>query len=400
VAGQEVIRYDKKDDDEGMQTMGYLHGLQEAREIIVHADQRMNLECTEVDAKNRIIIHKGYESQHLFEIEEFVDTVIGDHSSRAQSVDTYGERVLKRFGIKINNWLDRYSDIYRYSPCVEAFYVVCRSIGLLNSYPPVDFQWQTIERGRGNERLIKLVYELVNQLYVYCHSRVFKESERLRLINGERNQQNVLAMEEAMFSEEVGRSRWLILSLTLRYKPDYRQAITPEIIQQHRHRFFAARRYNQLMSGIKNYAWTIEQGEDTGLHLHVILFYSAESNRDEYIAMQIGEYWANTVTEGEGDYWNSNAGKLKIFYRKHGHGVGVGQINWDDQDKRIALRKNLTYLVKTEQYLMLKIRPVIRTFGTGQLPRKSKPGRPRKWSHLCRNDTDFPVRPPLLPSAY
>lgn len=218
---------------------------------------------------------------------------------------------------------------------------------------------------------------LIEQIRIRCQSREFKEHERLRQLNADRNKRNVLALEEAMFSNETGRSRWLVLSLTLRYKPQFRRWITPEVIQQHRERFFAARRYNTLMSGIKNYVWAIEQGEGTGLHLHVILFYSAEHNHDEHIAKQIGEYWANVVTEGKGDYWNSNAEWLKKSYEKRGHGVGVGQINWNDTNKREALRKNLEYLAKSSQYLMIKGADRIRTFDMGQVPTKAKVGRPR-----------------------
>lgn len=123
--------------------------------------------------------------------------------------------------------------------------------------------------------------------------------------------------------------------------------------------------------------WAIEQGEDTGLHLHVILFYSSESNHDEYIAKQIGEYWENVVTDGKGDYWNSNDGKRKKGYEEKGHGIGVGQINWNDLAKRDALRINLMYLAKTEQYLMIKVADGIHTFGMGQMPTKAKSGRPR-----------------------
>ncbi|WP_230205675.1 inovirus-type Gp2 protein [Burkholderia cenocepacia] len=226
-------------------------------------------------------------------------------------------------------------------------------------------------------RCMDLFDLLIEKIRERCHSREFKERERLREANAEKNRTNVLALEEAMFSAETGRSRWLVLSLTLRYKPQFRRWITPEVIQQHRDRFFAARRFNTLMSGIKNYVWAIEQGEGTGLHLHVILFYSAEHNHDEHIAKQIGEYWANVVTEGKGDYWNSNRAQLKKSYEKRGHGVGIGQINWNDTKKREALRKNLVYLAKSEQYLMIKGADRIRTFGMGQVPTKASSGRPR-----------------------
>ncbi|MEJ0003522.1 MAG: hypothetical protein WDN30_08120 [Pararobbsia sp.] len=218
---------------------------------------------------------------------------------------------------------------------------------------------------------------LIDEISRRCQSRQFTERERLRQLNAERNKENVLAMDEAMFSPDTGRSRWLVLSLTLRYKPKYRRWTTPEIVQQHRERFFAARRFNDLMSGIGNFVWAIEQGEDTGLHLHVILYYSSEHNHDERIAKQIGEYWVNVVTDGKGDYWNSNQGWLKRRYEKKGHGVGVGQIDWNSS-KREALRENLIYLAKAEQYLMSWSVERIHTFGMGHVPTKLKQGRPRK----------------------
>lgn len=47
--------------------------------------------------------------------------------------------------------------------------------------------------------------------------------------------------------------------------------MTLDNIQGHRDQLFAAGRATKLMSGIKNYILTIEQGEKTGFHLHVVL---------------------------------------------------------------------------------------------------------------------------------
>jgi hypothetical protein len=358
----------------------------EAPEVIARLDERTNLEQTDMDGKRMTIIHKGYASRHLFEIEKFVNNIVDEgwrggrieeFTNYAEMVKTRGLNLGKKYYRHVNNWLERYSDIYRYSTRVEAFYDVCKSMGLIGQKRSFEFLLFGELEIKTDNSYMNLFNELIAQVYARCQAREFKECERLRKANAERNRRNVLALEDAMFSEETGRSRWLILSLTLRYKPSYRRRITPEIIQQHRDRFFAARRFNELMSGIKNYVWTIEQGEDTGLHLHVILFYSAGSNHDEYIAMQIGEYWENIVTEGKGDYWNSNDGKLKKGYEEKGHGVGVGQMNWKDFAKREALRINLVYLAKTEQYLMIKVADSFRTFGMGQVPKKAKSGRPR-----------------------
>jgi hypothetical protein len=362
--------------NEGQETLG----------VIARLDERMNLEQTDVDGKRMTIIHKGYASRHLFEIERFVKDIVegGWRGGFMEEFTHYSKtpkirelHLGKKYYRQVNNWLERYSDLYRYSTRVEAFYDACKSMGLIGQQPAFEFRLPGEMEFSTGVRYMDWFNALIEQVHARCQAREFKERERLRKANAELHRQNVLALEEAMFSEEAGRSRWLILSLTLRYKPRYRRWITPENIQQHRDRFFAARRFNKLMSGIKNYVWAIEQGEDTGLHLHVILFYSADSNHDQYIAMQIGEYWENIVTEGKGDYWNSNDGKLKKGYEKNGHGVGVGQINWNDFAKRDALRINLMYLAKTEQYLMIKVADGIHTFGMGQVPKKAKSGRPR-----------------------
>ncbi|KVR14092.1 hypothetical protein WK11_29130 [Burkholderia ubonensis] len=342
----------------------------------------MNLEETNVDGKRKTIIHKGYASRHLFNIEKFVQSIETGWRGFVEEVTRYGRvkkiRELylgKRYYRFVNDWLQRYSDLHRYSARVDAFYDVCKELGLIGERPFAFGQPEDAARSDGI-RYMDVFNLMIEQIRVRCQSREFKERERLRLFNSKRNVENVLSLEEAMFSEETGKSRWLVLSLTLRYQSKFRRWITPEIVQQHRDRFFRARRCNKLMSGIKNYVWAIEQGEDTGLHLHVILFYSADHNRDEFIAQQIGEYWVDVVTEGKGDYWNGNADWLKKSYEKK-RGVGVGQINWKDDPKRKALRENLAYLAKAEQYLMLKDAENIHAFGTGRVPTKAKAGRPR-----------------------
>ncbi|TCK97136.1 hypothetical protein B0G74_3838 [Paraburkholderia sp. BL9I2N2] len=138
-----------------------------------------------------------------------------------------------------------------------------------------------------------------------------------------------------------------------------------------------------------------------GLHLPIILLCSAEHNHDEFIAKQIGEYWGDVVTEGTGDYWNSNKTELRPGYEKRGQGIGVGQINRDDTEKRKALRTNLLYLAKAEQYLMIKAAERIRTFGTVHVPHKVKSGRPRvdsgmRSSEPCRDVRPLRIQPPEL----
>lgn len=356
----------------------------EAVEVIARLDERANLELTDLNGKRTLIIHKGYLSRHLYRIERFVKEIEqGCTDSFSIKYDRIGilpvlqELSLgKEYYPRLNTWLERYSDLYRYSARVEVFYDACKELGLLGT-PRFGFGQPDAYPLKGSMRYMDIFDRLIDSIRGRCQTREFRERERLRLLNAERNKQNVLALEEGMFDEQTGRSRWLVLSLTLRYKPEYRDQVTPELIQGHRDRLFGAKRTNKLLGGIQNQVWAIEQGEDTGLHLHVILFYSADHNHDEYIAQLIGEYWVEVVTKGMGDYWNSNAGALKAGYKKRGHGVGIGQINWNDAEAREALRTNLVYLAKAEQYLMLKSADRVKTFGMGELPQKVKSGRPR-----------------------
>jgi len=322
---------------------------QEALGVLACLDERLNLEQPEVNGKkSTIIIHQAYGSRHLFEIDSFVKDIgkrgeVGfiDEVTHYDGVGKIRSLYLgEQYYHLLTGWLDRYSDVHSYSTRVAVFFDVCRELGLIGKHPFWFGKPEAVADANG-ARYMDVFNVLIEMIRERCKTREFKERERLRLVNAERNMRNVLVLEEAMFSVETGRSRWLLLSLTLRYKPKFRDSITPEMIQQHRERFFNARRFNKLMSGIKNYVWAIEEGESTGLHLHVILYYSADHNHDEFIAQQIGEYWVHAVTENTGDYWNSNAARQKKIYETRGHGVGVGQINWNDVGKRDALRKNL-----------------------------------------------------------
>ncbi|RQT30493.1 inovirus-type Gp2 protein [Burkholderia contaminans] len=348
-----------------------------AREVLHRVDDRINLEESEIDGKKKIVLLHGY--MHLFEIEKFVIAIekgwIGGFTDEVSHYSQQRKlRVLylaKHYYRKLNTWLERYSDIPRYSERVTVFYDVCRELGFVAT--PMNY-FGTPEEfdDRYGVRYADWFNDLIDGISMIVKTREFKERERLRKKNAKRNEANVLAMNEEMYK---ARSRWLILVLTLNYEKPYRRWITLEDIQRHRDNFFRARRFNRLMSGIKNYVWTIEQGEKTGFHLHVVLYYEAKHKRDVSLAQRIGEYWADVVTEGKGAYWNSNA--RKAFHARHGHGIGTGQIDRKDVAKRESLKKNLLYLAKASQYLMIKSDERVRTFDMGRVPKKLKDGRPR-----------------------
>lgn len=171
-----------------------------------------------------------------------------------------------------------------------------------------------------------------------------------------------LLLEARMFEK---RSRYLVLFLTLNYKPNYRDDITIDDLRRHRDRLLKNTQCNELLSQIEGYIWKIEEGKKAGLHLHLLIFYSGAHRADVHIAREIGDYWESVVTRGLGAYWNSNADKKRLQERQVE--IGVGQVNRGDIGCREGIRAIIHYLAKSEQAVTGLPRHG-RTFGMSELP--------------------------------
>lgn len=161
-----------------------------------------------------------------------------------------------------------------------------------------------------------------------------------------RNRRSGLDFEEEMF---INRSRYLLLHITVNYQRKYRDDVTLSTIQDHRDRFFRhIQEYpNALLQMVQGVIWKLEEGSTSGgLHLHLLIFYSAQRKADVMVAREIGEYWVNKVTSGRGDYWNTNANKDQL----ERWGVGIGQVNRHDISKRESLQAFIAhYMTKANQ---------------------------------------------------
>lgn len=144
-------------------------------------------------------------------------------------------------------------------------------------------------------------------------------------------------------------------------------------VQEHRKMLLKSlkKHYSKALIG---YMWKLEYTEIKSFHYHMMFFLDGSEHREDItIAQNIGELWVNGITQGDGLYWNCNANKDQ--YRN----LGVGMISHHEAVLRDNVIKTALYLVKKD-YL---IRSVMfnsknRAFGKGQIPDKSKSGRPRK----------------------
>jgi len=160
-----------------------------------------------------------------------------------------------------------------------------------------------------------------------------------------RNRHSGLNFEEEMF---INSSRYLILHITVNYQRKYQNKMKINTIQDHRDLFLRQiKEYpNALLQMVRGIIWKLEEGDRSGLHLHLLIFYSAQRKSDVMVAQEIGEHWVNEVTHGRGDYWNTNANKKKL----NRWGVGIGQVNRLDNLKRESLQAFIAnYMAKANQ---------------------------------------------------
>lgn len=261
-----------------------------------------------------------------------------------------------------------FSERYVYSPHVSAVCEACCALGL----HPLAFEFR--EPGTYDPACSKTDGEVFDEVVVktaeILASPAFKERLRLRVRNANHNEEKGLLIEQKVFENN---SKLLVLMLHFGYLAQHRAKISIEENQKHRKKFFNNCRSNSLLRGIVDYIWTLEEGDEAGVHLHMLIFYTADSCCNEYIAKQIGEYWER-VAEGKGQYWNSNANEA--FHAKYGHGIATGEINWNDEAKRHALRENICYMTKADQFLKLKYSKQCHLFGTSMVAKKKKLGPP------------------------
>lgn len=276
--------------------------------------------------------------------------------------------------------LAAYQDDYVFSIRVQEFYGACMDLGLsLGSFDlgePLEM----------HPRLQRLNSELFDGLVDALRRRCQGSRFRTRLKRFERNvlrrKAKAMAWEAAMFE---WRSRHAFLVLCFGYDELVRASVTPERMQADLSHFLNNRRSNRLLRGIGGYVAKIEEGDQGGLHAHIVIAYAPNIKNDIQVARRIGEYWKEVVTQGQGHYWNSNVARL--MHHPHGYGEGLGKIDRTDTKARHVLRsKILTYVAKSDQHLKKKSGPKYKTFWMSQPPQKLMSGRPRRHVGLMAMD--------------
>lgn len=154
-----------------------------------------------------------------------------------------------------------------------------------------------------------------------------------------------------------------------------------ETVQRDRARLFSNMKGKpSLFKHLVASVWRIEFTPGAGYHLHLALFFNGSKVQNhEWLAQQIGEYWRDAITNGEGRFHNCN-----MDWDEGAPNYALGVINYTDQAKRATLLKAVEYLCKISQQVLVLPYQGCNLFGASFAHRKRKngSGRPRN-KHLA-----------------
>ena len=158
-------------------------------------------------------------------------------------------------------------------------------------------------------------------------------------------------------------------------KPDNGSSDLHQLKQDVTHLLANRRNKPSLFGDLEGYVVKYEHGEERGPHAHAIFMFDGQKlSKDEHRGDQIGEYWAEVITKGNGVFHNVNR------YKDRFERCGIGMIDHKDAERRKALIEDvLPYFAKVDQSIAgIKGRSKERAFTRGSLPKPmSKVGRPR-----------------------
>lgn len=170
-------------------------------------------------------------------------------------------------------------------------------------------------------------------------------------------------------------SKLTIIREDLAYKKPHSNNITQEEANNHLGRMLKNRRSKPtIFKDQIGYIIKREYTEKKGVHFHAIFIYNGQKvQQDAFKADQIGQYWENEITQGQGSYHNCNRNE---YQQK-----GTGLLDHKDSNKRKILDETvIPYLCKDDQSLEpVKGSKKDRAFTRGIITKnQEKLGRPRR----------------------
>jgi hypothetical protein len=143
-----------------------------------------------------------------------------------------------------------------------------------------------------------------------------------------------------------------------------------ERIYADRSRFVNNMDQNGIFRGLVGWMMKMEYGLRRGFHVHAIFFFNGDVRHgDVAIAFDVGRYWQDVITKGEGTFYACNAHADRYAkWRDPTVGNALGMIHRGYFKKRAYLMRAILYIIKEELYAKVLIGPRRRIFFKGEMP--------------------------------
>lgn len=257
-------------------------------------------------------------------------------------------------------------DQYRFSTAINIFLMACEQhFDLVEIKDP---QLLLTDKNTKDELAI-----FINTLHLLLCTPTYRQAEKQLEKDKDHNAQECWEYINKVFNRY---SKVLVIRIDLYYKAGVETDFL-RLKSDFRKLQNNARHNQRLLSHWVGYIFKVEYGVQKRLHGHVLMFFNAQRRnhyRDITIAQEIGEYWTDTITEGDGDYYNCNAKKADYYH------PALGLIEYSDMKKRMNLQWVIQYLCKKHtQYIKPINKPNAKLITKGFISAKTnKLGRPRE----------------------
>jgi len=254
-------------------------------------------------------------------------------------------------------------DTYRFGPLITVFLTCCEQhFDLL--------ELQTPKELLHDEHLQNELFTFLDRLYKLIFNKRFQNANKQLEEEANYNFRECQKYVNDLFSHY---SKLIVIRIDLHYKSNIEADFFR--FKSDFRKFKNNARHNHSLRELVGYIFKIEYGLKKKLHSHALLFFDGQERdprKHVNLAKEIGDYWRDVVTQGDGDYFNCN--DIESDYRY----PALGCIRHFDE-KRNNLPYVLEYLCKKQlQFVKPIFHPDAKTITKGTIKLRSvKRGRPR-----------------------
>jgi hypothetical protein len=272
------------------------------------------------------------------------------------------------------------ADYHRTVCCHDYVYQVLEALWRRGIY---SFDKLNADKAESNEVHACAINDLIVEIRKKLQSYKVQERMANKRKNAKKNYVSALQLTNALFTRY---SRLCVIRVDFGYKR-YADGsmVTQTDAALDMKSFLAWTKKHVLFEHCVGYVGKIEFGMEKGYHFHNFFYFDGANVIDDvYYADQIGKFWVNEITSGQGIYENCNKRK----YQRYPGKCGIGMVHHADTETRSYLEYAIGYVCKAAQYLMAKPTGRTRLFYRSQLPKgqKSKAGRPRRLMTEARDE--------------